>query len=281
MLGSRGIYHDGWKAVTFKPLGHMYDDGLDPNAPFSDDVWELFDVRRDPTETNDLAAAEPARLAAMIELWWSEARTYQVLPLDNRPLAALEAPRRAFHSRQHATYWPTPQPVPEDNAINTKGRSHEVVATVDVPESGFEGVLLAMGTVLGGWSFHVLDGRLRYASNYVGRDTYVVESTTVVPAGRHELSVRFDVRPDFSGTAHLCVDGTEVGVGEIARTTPVRHSISGAGMTCGWEQGPPVGPGYVAPFPCTGVLHKVTVDVIDPPRPRDLEADLTAIMAEQ
>ena len=285
MLGSRGIYHDGWKAVTFKPLGHMYDDGLDPNAPFEDDAWELFDVRADPTETNDLAATEPGKLAAMVGRWWTEARKYQVRPLDNRPLAALEAPRRAFHERRRVTYWPSPHPVPENNAINTRGRSHQIVATVDVPddipERGFEGVLLAMGTALGGWSFHVLDGRLRYASNYVGRDTYVVESTEPVPAGRHELTMQFDARPDFSGTVHLFVDGDEVGTGDVARTTPVRHSISGAGMTCGWEQGPPVGPGYAAPFRCTGILHRVTVDVVDPPRPRDLEADLAAIMAEQ
>ena len=62
MLGSRGIYHRGWKAVTFHPMGAMYDDGLDPDAPFDDDVWELYDVVADPSETNDLAAAEPERL---------------------------------------------------------------------------------------------------------------------------------------------------------------------------------------------------------------------------
>ncbi len=128
MLGSRAIYHDGWKAVTFKPLGHMYDDGLDPDAPFSEDVWELFDVRTDPSETHDLAAAEPERLAAMIDRWWDEARKYQVLPLDNRPVAALIAPRRPFQERWHATFWPTPHPVPEENAINVRGRSHELRA---------------------------------------------------------------------------------------------------------------------------------------------------------
>jgi Arylsulfatase A and related enzymes len=288
MLGSRAIYHDGWKAVTFKPLGHMYDDGLDPDAPFESDVWELFDVRLDPSETMNLAHDEPRRLAEMIDRWWTEARKYQVLPLDNRPLAALEAPRRAFHSRQHATYFPSPHPVPENNAINTKGRSHRIVATVDVPavranNAAFEGVLLAMGTVLGGWSLHVLDGRLRYASNYVGRDQYAVESTEIIRPGEHALIMAFDARPDFSGTVHLYVDGVEVGTGEIPRTTPVRHSISGAGMTCGWEQGPPVGPGYTAPFPCTGTIHRVTVDVIDgsPGPERDLEAEFEAVMSEQ
>lgn len=289
MLGSRAIYHDGWKAVTFKPLGHMYDDGLDPDAAFDDDVWELFDVRTDPSETRNLATAEPERLATLIDLWWQEARTHQVLPLDNRPLAALESPRRPFHSRRHAVYWPSPHPIPEVNAINTRGQTHRIVAQVEIPartdgtvDRAVDGVLLAMGTVLGGWSFHVLDGRLRYASNYVGRNQYVVDSDVRVTPGAHTLTMRFDARPDYSGTVHLLVDDIEVGTGEVARTTPVRHSISGAGMTCGWEQGPPVGPGYTSPFRFTGTLHRVTVDVLDPTSPaRNLEAEYDALMAEQ
>ena len=290
MLGSRAIYHDGWKAVTFKPLGHLYDDGLDPDAPFETDVWELFDVRTDPSETHDLADAEPERLPRMIALWWEEARKYQVLPLDNRPLAALEAPRRPFHTRRVGTYWPSPHPVPEVNAINTRGQSHTITARVEIPAGidrgsdsmPIEGTLLALGTVLGGWSFHLLNGRMRYVSNYVGRNQYVVESEPIVPPGSHELVMRFDARPDYSGTVHLLLDGATVGTGKVARTTPVRHSISGAGMTCGWEQGPPVGPGYAAPFRFTGKLHSVTVDVLDPDAPaRNLEAEYDALMAEQ
>ena len=96
MLGSRGIYHDGWKAVTFKPLGPMYNDGLDPDAPFEDDVWELYHVAEDFSECHDLAAEEPERLAELVALWWDEARKYQVLPLDNRPIAALLDPRKPF-----------------------------------------------------------------------------------------------------------------------------------------------------------------------------------------
>jgi len=283
MLGSRAIYQDGWKAVTFKPLGRMYDDGLDPDAPFEDDVWELYDVRVDPSETNDLAAAEPERLAAMIERWWEEARRYGALPLDNRPLAALEAPRRPFHTRPHGVYWPSPHPVPETAAINVRGQTHELRARVDVPAGApAEGVLVAMGTVLGGFSFHVLDGRLRYVSNYVGKDRFVIDSDLQLTPGPHELVMHFDARPDFSGTVHLLVDGVEVGTGEVERTTPVRHSISGAGMTCGWEQGPPVGPGYTAPFALTGALHCVEVTVLDPvAHERDLEAELDAVMGEQ
>ena len=111
----------------------MYDDGLDPDAPFSDDEWELFDVRVDPSETHDLAAEEPERLAAMIDCWWEEARRYQVLPLDNRPVAALMAPRRPFQDRPAARYFPSRASVPEENAINVRGQTHELRAHVDVP----------------------------------------------------------------------------------------------------------------------------------------------------
>ena len=83
MLGSRGIYHDGWKAVTFHPMGGMYDDGLDPDAPFDDDVWELYHVAVDPSEHDDLAEREPERLAE-----------------HDRPVVGGSAPERCAPARQ-------------------------------------------------------------------------------------------------------------------------------------------------------------------------------------
>ncbi len=281
MLGSRGLYHEGWKAVTFKPLGQMYGDGIDPDAPFEDDVWELYHVAEDFSECHDLAAEEPERLAEMVDRWWDEARRYQVLPLDNRPIAALLAPRRPFDDRARYVFWPHGAPIPENVTVNVRNRNHTITAEVVVPEGVVpEGVLLTMGTVLGGWSLHVVDGMLRYVHNFVGKERYTVTSDTVVPPGRHELQLAFESRGDFSGVGRLLVDGAVVGEGEIATTTPVRYSISGAGLTCGWEQGPPVGEGYAAPFRFTGTLHRVVVEV-DGEGHRDPEAEFEAIMSEQ
>ncbi|MBV9094939.1 MAG: sulfatase-like hydrolase/transferase [Streptosporangiaceae bacterium] len=92
MFGSRAIYHRGWKAVTFHPVGPLYDD-QDPNAPFDEDTWELYHVAEDLSESRDLAARYPDLLAEMIELWWAEAARHQVLPLDNRVLWALVHPK--------------------------------------------------------------------------------------------------------------------------------------------------------------------------------------------
>ncbi|MGZ6962583.1 MAG: arylsulfatase [Acidimicrobiia bacterium] len=281
MLGSRGIYHDGWKAVTFKPLGPMYNDGLDPDAPFEDDVWELYHVAEDFSECNDLAADEPERLAALVDLWWEEARKYQVLPLDNRPIAALLHPRRPFDDRDRYVFWPYGAPIPENVTVNVRNRNHTITAEVELPEVGTaEGVLLAMGTVLGGWSLHLVGGCLQFVHNFVGKERYTVTSEVVVPPGAHELGFSFTSRGDFSGVGRLLLDGATVGEGEIATTTPVRYSISGAGLTCGWEQGPPVGEGYTAPFRFTGTLRRVVVEV-DGAGHRDPEAEFEAIMAEQ
>ena len=159
MLGSRGIYHRGWKAVTFHAIAHLYDDGLDPNIPFDEDRWELYYVAEDPSELDDLAAAEPERLRSMIALWWQEAHRYQVLPLDNRIFQALLDPR---HS-------PGPEPSCATGVAargahpGEPGRERaEPPAFVDRTGTGApggaEGILVAMGTVLGGWSFHLLGG---------------------------------------------------------------------------------------------------------------------------
>ena len=89
MLGSRAIYHDGWKAVTYHPVGPLYDDGLRSNAPWDDDVWELYHVAEDVSEVHDLAAEFPEKVAELVALWWEEARRNDVLPLDNRVLEVM------------------------------------------------------------------------------------------------------------------------------------------------------------------------------------------------
>jgi len=281
MFGSRGIYHDGWKAVTFKPLGPMYDEHDDAHTPFEDDVWELYHVASDLSECTDLAAAEPARLAGLVARWWDEARRYQVLPLDNRPVAALLSPRRAPDPRPRWTYWPNGAPVPETVAVNVRNRPHTITAHFEVTSGEVpEGVLLALGSVLGGWSFHLLRGRLRYVYNYVGKERFVVASDVVVGPGAHVGAFESHTSGDYRARGRLVLDGTVVGEGGIARVTPVRHSLTGGGMTCGWELGPAVGEGYRAPFAFTGMLTKVVVEV-DGDRHHDPMGEFEAIMAEQ
>ncbi len=257
MLGCRALYQDGWKAVTYHEV-QVEEPGLD-KAP-----WELYDLRADPSECHDLAEAEPDRLAAMVAWWWVEAERNNVLPLDNRPFSELVFERASsVRERARYTYWPGRSPVAESVAVNVRSRAHAITAHVTIPESlaTVEGVLAVQGSVLGGWSFHLLgDGRLVYVHNLAGWRVYRVEAT--VPGGRltpgdHTLSMRFD-----PPTVELLVDGEVIGSGEVKRTVWSRFSLTGAGLTAGWSPDfSPADEDYRGRFEFTGTLHRVDIDV--------------------
>ena len=178
MLGSRAIYHEGWKAVTFHSVGPLYGDGLSPNAPFDDDVWELYHVAEDISEVHDRAAEFPDKVDQLIQLWWAEARRNDVLPLDNRVLEVIAHGRPDRRKRRETfRYFQGGAPVPETVAVNVRNRSHSMVVEVNVPDNVVaNGTLLALGCALGGWSFHFLEGRLRYVHNLQGQTLYQVVS---------------------------------------------------------------------------------------------------------
>ncbi|HET6809921.1 MAG TPA: arylsulfatase [Acidimicrobiales bacterium] len=285
MFGSRAIYHEGWKAVTYHPVGPVYGDGLNPNAPFEDDRWELYNVVEDVSETRDLAGEEPERLSELVDMWWVEAGRNQVLPLDNRVLWALLHPkpsRRAGHDR--ARYFPGGAQVPECSAVSVRNRSHRLLVTLEVPADGPpDGVLLAQGLALGGWSLQFLAGRLRYVHNLYGKERHVVEAAAPVSgaAGRHTAEMAFDKDPAGpGGTAVLRWDGEVVGQGPIPTFTPSRFNGVGVGLTCGYEWGPPIGDGYRAPFRFNGTILEAVVEATGPVL-RDPLAELEAILAEQ
>jgi hypothetical protein len=242
--------------VTYHPI--------QDDAPGLDAVeWELYDVRTDPAETHDLAAAEPDRLRSMIERWWGEAARHQVLPIDNRPFSELVLDRpESVPPRGRYVYRPHTAMVPEPVAVNVKNRPHTVRATVTVPESGCEGVIIGQGSIFGGWALYVgADGRPRYVHNLTSREEHRLEAPDPLGAGRHEVELRYGRDPASPKLAQLLVDGDVVAEVEIPRFTWNRFSICGHGLTCGWANAPAVTDDFVAPFPFTGGLDPVVVDV--------------------
>jgi arylsulfatase len=280
MFGSRALYHRGWKAVTFHPIGPLYDD-QNPNASFDDDVWELYNVTSDVAETHDLALEKPEILAELVDLWWKEAERNQVLPLDNRVLWALVNPKpHQRRERSSFRYFPGGAQVPESVAVNVRNRSHALLVEVEVPDEDGDGVLLALGNSLGGWSLHVLGGRLRYVHNLYGAQRHVIEASAALRPGVRRLEFEFTKDDGLGGEGVLRCDDEVIARGTIPRFTPSGFNGVGVGLTCGYEWGPAVGERYEAPFPYGGVIRRAVVETRGPVV-RDPLAEIEAILSQQ
>ncbi len=221
-------------------------------------------------------------LAELVDLWWAEAERNQVLPLDNRALWAVINPRPDRRNpRQAWRYFPGGAVVPESVAVNIRNRSHALIVDVNIesPDQS-DGVLLALGSVLGGWSLHLLDGRLRYVHNLYGKERHVIAATEPIGAGRHRVEYAFSKDAGLGGAGVLSCDGLEVARGAIPRFTPSGFNAVGVGLTCGYEWGPAVGTGYEAPFRFGGEILRAVIETRGP-IVRDPLAEIEAILAQQ
>jgi len=141
-------------------------------------------------------------------------------------------------------------------------------------------VLLAVGSVLGGWSLHFLDGHLIYVHNLYGKARDVLRSPGVLGSGSHQVAFEFTKDEGLGGPARLLVNGDVVVEGAIARFTAAGFNGVGVGLTCGYEWGPAVGEGYEAPFAFNGRIARALVEVTGPVVRNPL-AEIAAILAEQ
>lgn len=266
MLGCRALYHQGWKAVAYHPLEGTSYSGRDPAAPFDEDPWELYHVAEDFSECHDLAKKYPGKLRRLIQLWWTEAGRYNVLPLDNRMGSRLALWRPGVPPRECYVYYPGAAPVPESVAADVKNRSHTITVKATIPDGGAAGVLLAQGSRFGGYSLYIQGQRLRYIYNYLGLAEYRIVSDDVVPPGPVELGFRFTKTGDFAGTGELFIDGRKVGEGRIPHTVPIQYTVAaGEGLCCGFDSGIAVTGDYAAPFAFTGAIARATIDLSGAP----------------
>jgi arylsulfatase len=247
MLGNRGIWHDGWKAVAY----HR------PGTDFEDDRWELYHLAEDFSECHDLAAAEPDRLRRLVELWWAEAGRYRVLPLDDRILERFHVPKpRPITSRSTFTYH-VGASLPSDAAPNIKDVSYVIAADVD--RRG-DGVVVSCGDRFSGYALYVLGGRLVHDYNAAGTH-HVVRSTVEVPTGPTRLEYRFTRTGPLQGTGELVVDGEPCGTVAIDRSLGVHDSP--CGLTVGRTRLSAIASDYTAPFDFAGTVERVTFTLGD------------------
>jgi arylsulfatase A-like enzyme len=267
MLGSRSIWHEGWKAVTTHPP-------LSGWGHYNEDDWELYHVDSDRNENHNLAAEQPDKVRELVNIWFSEAGANQAFPLDDRSaLEIMATPRPQLSAtRDRYVYRPGTAPVPEWQAVKVQGRSYVIGALVDIPAPGAQGVLFAMGSRFGGHALYVKDNRLVYVNNFVGAEEQRVVGTEDVPTGHNLILAasfeRATLEPDHTtGTVSLYHGDRKVGEARI-RTQLGAFAVAGSGLFVGRHSGEPVTDDYPGqpPYAFTGgTIDRVAVDVSGEP----------------
>jgi arylsulfatase A-like enzyme len=281
MLGSRAIWHKGWKAVSVHPTIAGW-------GNYSHDRWELYDTEADPTESDDLAGKHPDKLQELINLWFHEAGKYNGLPLlDLTAVEVLADPTRPQVSapRDRYIYYPDTAEVPEAAAVNIRNRSYSIAVEVTVDSSDAGGVLFSHGARFGGHALYVKDGKLKYVYNFVGSKEQIVESTKAIPTGEVILGATFVREGDSmpaTGTLSLFIDDEKVGEGQIM-TQPGNFSLVGEGLNVGRDPAEPVTDDYPgsSPYAFTGGTIKEAVVDVSGDQYVDLEKEALAMMKRE
>ena len=259
MFGHRGIWSDGWKAVTY----HRARQSLD------EDVWELYHLDEDFSECHDLAASHPEKLDAMIELFWSEAEKYGVLPIETNQNTGLFAGRPqpgTPRAREHFVYFPPLDRIPTDSTPPFGARSWNLHARLrcnTLPD----GVLLAVGTVNNGLCIYFKDGELVYDHNAFTEHT-VIASSRPVPLGDVIISVSQQRISKGPARVTLKINDETVGEGMVPNV-PVM--ISSVGMDIG-SNPTGVSEAFTAPFVFTGIIQRIDIETTRALRPDDEQA---------
>src|SRR5262245_9780064 len=280
MLGTRGIWHRGWKASAEHgpvPVGL---------GNFEKDRWQLFHTDVDRSEAVDLAEKYPDKVKELTELWLSEAKKYNVLPLNDLPVLdyiKLEY-RVAVPPGGRYTYYPNTTEVPEQATASTHGRSFKIFAEVEFTGNA-QGVIVAQGSRFGGYSLFVKGGTLFFVYNFLGIPPEQRLVSAAPALGKHIIGVEFDKRAqgklgESPGIMALSVDGERTGEASF-RTMTGRYSLCGEGLCIGYDSGDAVSTAYRPTFPFTGGrIIKVTFDVSKDAFV-DVERELAAVMARE
>jgi arylsulfatase len=231
MLGNRAIYNNGWVAATTPATLPWELSAKTPPDVITGYNWELYNVQEDPTQFNDLAGKMPDKLKQMQDLFYSEAKKYNVLPLDNSTLARWNTPRPSLTAgRTVFTYSGELSGVPASAAPSILGKSYTITAEVTIPEGGGEGMIVTEGGRFGGYGlflskgdFGVGRGKVVFLYNLLDLKRTTWEGPEL-SGGKH--TIVFDFKSDGpgfgkGGTGVLFVDGKEVAQNSLEHTTPI------------------------------------------------------------
>jgi len=264
MFGNRGLYQQGWSAVTIHHSPFHED-----KRAWADDVWELYDGSTDWSQAVNVAAKYPDKLAELQDLFMVEAAKYNVFPLDDRR-TQLTNPEIAgrpdlLAGRTSMTFYTGMGQLMENTVPNVKNKSHTITADIEVPAEGANGVIVAQGGRFGGWSLYVKNGVLKYCHNYIGITEYPVVATEPLPAGRVTVQYKFTyeggTQTGAGGTGALYVGNKKAGEAHIDRTVPFTFSFDET-LDIGRDPATPVTGDYLmGDNDFNGTIHSVKIDV--------------------
>jgi len=265
MMGNRAIYHDGWIASTTPPQPPW----LMGLAKMPDVVngyaWELYDITKDFSQNDDLAARMPDKLRDMQQLFLVEAARNNVFPLDNDVLGRLLSPKPSYTAgRTRFSYAGPISGLPNSDAPNIVARSFTITAEVDVPSAPAEGTIVTNGGRFGGYGLYVLNGRPVFTYNFFDLERTRWEGDAALAPGKHALVFDFKYDgPGFGkgGTGILKIDGREVAAKTIPHTIPFLLTIDET-FDVGVDTRTSVDDkDYQPPFRFNGKIAKVTVEL--------------------
>jgi arylsulfatase len=223
MFGNRGIYQDGWTAVTRHSIPWI----LAENPSFDEDVWELYDTSKDWSQANDLSKEMPEKLKELQDLFLVEASKYNVFPLDDRRSerfnASIAGRPDLPAGRTTMTFYPGMSHLTENTVLNVKNRSHTLTAEVEIPKGGANGVIIAQGGRFAGWSLYAKDGAVKYCHNWFDMEYFYVGGEKKLPTGTVNIRYHFNFEgdaPGGGGTGTIYVNEEKVAEGKIGKTVP-------------------------------------------------------------
>ena len=266
MFGNRAIYHDGWVAATRHSIPWV----MGQLPPFEQDRWELYDVANDFSESNDLAAKNPAKLTELKKLFEQEAIRNHVYPLDDRRSERFDPSIAGrpdlLGPRTSLTLYEGMEGINPNAFINTMRRSYTVTAEVELPGAGAHGVILSNGGRFGGFALYMKAGKAVEVYNFAGLARTSVTSGVLGP-GRHTIRYEFAYdggAPGSGGLSTLFVDEKKAGEARIDRTLP--FFLSDEGVSVGHDEETPVTDDYAqGENRFSGRILSVTVATKAPP----------------
>jgi arylsulfatase A-like enzyme len=291
MMGQWALYDDGWLLSTQVNRAPWQAFGPANPDPLNNQVFQLYDLRNNFNQTDDIAAKHPQKVAQLRKAFLAEAKKHQVLPLDASVAARIVAPRPNITAGRSEFVYTRPMVgLPQGDAPFILNASYTFNADIEVPAGGAEGMIVTSGGRFAGYGFYLLKGKPVWLWNLVDLERLKWEGAEALAPGRHTIEFDFKYEGlgagtlafnDFSGLGRPGVGTLKVD-GKVVDTKPMPKTLP---MILQWDESFDVGSDtltgvndadYKPPFALSAKLNKLTIRI---DRPQLSKADIAKLEA--